>query len=129
MYDVNITNNFWYLITVVEDGDKESTVDPGGGTAQYTNWGTVRISVPGMGDIFFKDLGDTKLPEYTDPKIAWTEYTWGGIVRYQGVDAYFRYEGQGKIKMTLDDLGTLDLEFDKGGGMLTGIPEIKTTIS
>jgi hypothetical protein len=79
------------------------------------NWGSNAINVAWMGDINFIDLGDQKLSGYTNPELPWTEHTWGGLVRYQGLDAYFRYEGQGQVELVVDRFGSLSLHFEQGG--------------
>lgn len=120
MYNVSFTNNYHFGLTVALGGEN---IAPGGGTGQFDGWGTTYITVPGMGEILFIDLGDTKLPEYTDPKIGWTENTWGGLIRFQGVEAYFRYEGGGEVTAELDSNGTLNLNFAQGG-MIIALPDI-----
>jgi hypothetical protein len=39
----------------------------------------------------------------------------GGLVRYQGLDAYFRYEGQGQVELVVDRFGSVSLHFEQGG--------------
>ncbi|PYS92438.1 MAG: hypothetical protein DMF64_09145 [Acidobacteria bacterium] len=68
-----------------------------------------------MGDILFFDLGEKKLAPYTHPKIAWTGKKWGGLIRYRGLDAYFRYEGTGHVAIVIDEYGSIHLHFDQGG--------------
>jgi len=111
MYDVTITNNYIYPFFV--DTGNQAFVP--GQTYQFKGWGTHLIHVAGMGDINFIDLGDRKLPGYANPKIPWTNSTWGGLIRYCGLDAYFRYEGGGQVKAVLDEVGSLSLHFDQGG--------------
>jgi hypothetical protein len=120
MYNVSFTNNYHFGLTVALGGEN---IAPGGGTGQFNDWGTTYITVPGMGDILFIDLGDTKLNRFTDPNLPWTEKTWGGLIRFQGIEAYFRYEGQGEVTATLDGNGTLNLNFTQGG-MVVALPDI-----
>ncbi|NNE99957.1 MAG: hypothetical protein HKN25_13130 [Pyrinomonadaceae bacterium] len=123
MYTVNIQNDFFFPISVTEVGNKVSTVKPEGGNQTYKNWGLARLSIPGMGEALFFDLGKTKLDQYTNPNLSWTNYTWGVLIRYQGVDAYYRYNQVGSMRATFDKYGTLHMEFDEGG-METALPEI-----
>lgn len=113
MYDVTVTNNYLYPLFL--DGGNEVFAPPNGGGAMRNNWGSHVINVPGMGDINFLDLGDKKLDEFTTPKLPWTEATWGGLVRYRNLDAYFRYEGQGKADIVVNQWGSVQLHFAKGG--------------
>jgi hypothetical protein len=97
MYNLSITNN--YFASLFMDGGNQVIAEPNGGTGHLTNWGTHMLNIWGMGDLLFSDLGAKKLDAYTNPKIPWTQATWGGIVRYRGLEAYFRYEGQGQVNV------------------------------
>ena len=129
MYDVTVTNNYHWELT---SGGPEvrpippDPIPPNGGKISYKNWGTCYINVPGMGEINFIDLGDRKLPEFTSPDIPWTESTWGGLIRYRGVDAYFRYEGQGTVEVVVDSIGGVSLHFPQGG-MIVNLPDMVAT--
>jgi hypothetical protein len=86
---------------------------------QFPHWSGIHtINVQGMGDILFLDLGDRKLEKYTHEKIEWTKKTWGGLIRYRGLDAYFRYEGTGHVNVVIDEQGSVHLKFDQGGMMV-----------
>ncbi|MGE3800427.1 MAG: hypothetical protein AB7H80_05360 [Candidatus Kapaibacterium sp.] len=126
MYDVKITNNYHLALIPGGSGVRPIPPDPippNGGTQSYTGWGTVYVEVPGMGLINFLDLGDKKLAEFTNPAIPWTEATWGGLIRYRGIDAYFRYEGQGSVEVVVDAIGSVSLTFAQGG-MIVNIPDM-----
>jgi hypothetical protein len=122
MYDVSITNNYVYGVAASAppppEGSGYRIIGPGE-SGTYTNWGNGYIPVPGMGPINFIDLGDRKLNAYTSPEIPWTQATWGGVVRYRGLDAYFRYEGQGKVEVVIDAVGSVSLHFPQGGMMVS----------
>ena len=124
MYDVSITNNYIYPLFL--DGGTQVLAPPNGGKAQLTKWGNHRVNVPGMGDINFIDLADYKLDGYTNPKIPWTESTWGGLVRYGGLDAYFRYEGGGQVELVVDRFGSANLHFAQGG-MVISLDDLTVT--
>jgi hypothetical protein len=121
MYDVSITNN--YIYSLFQDGGNQIIAGPNGGKAVLKNWGSHVLNVWGMGDINFIDIADKKLPEYTNPKLPWTNSTWGGIVRYMGIEAYFRYEGQGAVELVLDQYGSVSLHFPQGG-MQISLPDL-----
>ena len=111
-FNVTMTNNY---VTGVFVDNGNRIFDPGH-TYQFEKWsGHHTILIPGMGDINIVDLGATKLKPYTNPKIPWTEYQWGGVVRYRGLDAYFRYEGGGHITIVIDQVGSITVHFDQGG--------------
>lgn len=105
MYNLKVTNNYIWPLTA-SDG---SQVKQNGGTASYDNQGNMYLTIPGMTEICFLDLGDHKLPGYPIPT-----QTWGALVRYGGVEAYYRYEGQGQLELTIDNLGTCTLKTTNG---------------
>ena len=112
MFDVTVTNNYVWGFFI--DGGNQVFVP--GQTHQFPHWsGNHRIDVTGMGDILILDLGDKQLKPFTTPKIPWTEKTWGGVVRYRGLDAYLRYEGTGHLTIVIDSVGSVKLNFDQGG--------------
>ena len=113
MYNVSITNN--YIYSMFMDGGNRIIAGPNGGKAHLTDWGNHALNLAWMGDINFIDLGKKKLDPYTDPKLPWTEATFGGLIRYRGQDAYFRYEGQGQVDLVVDDVGSVHLHFPQGG--------------
>jgi hypothetical protein len=119
MFDVTITSS--YLGGYFVDGGNQ--VFPN--KAQFPNWrGNHTIQVMGMGDILILDLADKKLDKYTSDKIPWTKMTWGGVVRYRGLDAYFRYEGQGSIEINIDLVGSVKLRFKEHGGMMVNLADL-----
>ena len=133
MYDVSITNNYMYGLRVdvagappPPPGGGYQPVQPGGGKAEYKGWGGGTIDVFGMGQILFLDLGNRKLDGYTNPKLPWTQMTWGGLVRYRGLDAYLRYEGAGKVDLVVDEVGSIGLHFSHGG-MVIDVPDVTVT--
>ena len=115
MFDLTVTNNYVWGFFV----DGGNRVFEQGQTYQFPHWsGNHIIAVSGMGDILIRDLGEEKLKPYTDPKIPWTEKKWGGVVRYRGLDAYFRYEGVGHLTIVIDNVGSINLHFEQGGMMI-----------
>lgn len=121
MYTVNVTNNYFQvmygnMVPVPPGGGyRVWQVDPNGGKQSIGPLGNFQLDVPSMGPILFIDMGDTKLPQYTDPKLPWTEQTWGGLIRYMGEEAYFRYEGGGVVNLVVDQYGSIVLNFPLGG--------------
>ncbi len=122
MYTVSVINNYIYPLTL--DGGSTSAVDANGGKAEFKDWGSHYLSVPGMGGINFIDMGDKKLEDYTNPELPWTEATWGGLIRYRNLDAYFRYEGGGKVDVVVDQFGSVTLHFGTGGGMIINLDDL-----
>lgn len=123
MFDVTVTAKYAAGF-MIDNGNR--IFDPGQ-TYQFPHWsGQHTIHLYGMGDINFIDLGDRKLTQYTDPKLPWTEKTWGGVIRYRGLDAYFRYEGTGHVKVVIDEVGSVNLHFDQGG-MIVNLADLTVT--
>ena len=113
MYTLNITNNYFQEVggSIVPHGGSGYQVwpvPPNGGSASVPNLGNFELTVPSMGPILFIDIGNTKLPQYTNPKLPWTEQTWGGVIRYKSEEAYFRYEGGGVVAPVGGDSELLD---------------------
>ncbi len=123
MYDVHITNNYIYDISLEGSSD---TVSAKGGTKTFTGWGSHILHVPGMGEMNFLDLGDKKLAQYTNPDLPWTECTWGGLVRYKGLDVYFRYEGGGGLNVEFNSHGCAVATFTRNGGMVVSLDDLST---
>ena len=116
MFDVTVTNN--YVSPFFYDGGNR-LFEPGQ-TYQFPHQkGHHTIQIPGMGDVNIIDLADKKLNQYTNPKLPWTEKTWGGVIRYRGLDAYFRYEGTGHFTIVIDQVGSISIHFDQGGMMVS----------
>ncbi|BBL76741.1 hypothetical protein [Methylomagnum ishizawai] len=112
MYSVDLKNNY-SLAVFMDDGNR--LIGP---HEIFPGWGTHRLNIRGMGDLAFFDLGDYKIARFTNKDIPWTLYTWGGLIRYRGQEAYFRYEGNGVVNVELDRWGGVKLNFPQGGMMV-----------
>ena len=121
MYDVTIKSD--YHAFFVDGGNRVF----GPGSYQFPHWsGNHIVSIPGMGDINLIDLADRKLAKYTNDKIPWTKFALGGLIRYRGLEAYFRYEGQGLVEIAIDNLGSVNLTF-RQGGMIIKLDDLTVT--
>ncbi len=119
MFDVSITSE--YLWGYFVDGGNQ--IPPS--HTVYPHWkGHHTIQVLGMGEILILDLVDKKLDKYTNDKLPWTKMNWGGVVRYRGLDAYFRYEGVGSIDIKIDLVGSVSLRFKEHGGMIVNLADL-----
>ena len=123
MFNLTVTNNYVAGFSM----DNGNQIFAPGQTYQFPNLSGLHfIQIPGMGQINIVDLGATKLNRYTNPKIPWTQFTWGGVVRYSGLDAYFRYEGQGQITIVIDQVGSATVHFEQGG-MMVDLADLQVT--
>jgi hypothetical protein len=84
----------------------------------FKDRGSLVLTIPGMVDMNFIDLGDKKLPGFPMPK-----ETWGVLVRYSNIEAYYRYEGSGTLTATFDTLGTCTLTTSNGSIIPISMPE------
>jgi hypothetical protein len=85
-----------------------------GQSGEYGNRSSGYFEIPGMGLLNVVDLGSRKLDQYTNPGLPWTQLPLGGVIRYRGLDAYFRYSGAGRVEVTVDAIGSISLHFDQG---------------
>src|SRR5215211_7577869 len=120
MFTLNVTNNYFqqvggHFVPIQGDGFRVWPIDPNGGKATITELGNFELTVPSMGTVLVRDLGNAKLPQYTNPNIPWTNLTWGGLLRYRGDEAYFRYEGTGVVNLVVDTHGSVTVSFPQGG--------------
>lgn len=113
MYNVKITNNYIYDITV----GSSDTVAKNGGSQQFTNWGSHIITIPGMDEVNCIDLGDKKLDGFP------LKETWGALFRYANDEIYYRYEGQGEVEMVIDNLGALTVSTNFSS-IVISLPEL-----
>ncbi len=116
MYDILLTNN--YIYSIFMDGGNRIMAAPNGGKGTIVDWGSHSLNLAWMGDINFIDMGEYKIPEFTHKDIPWSNLKWGGLIRYQGLEAYFRYEGKGEVKVVVDRFGGVNLSFKQGGMMV-----------
>jgi len=115
MFNLTVTNNGPFSF-FFDGGNRPFTP---GQTYQFPQLAGLHIiQTSGMGDVLFVDLGEKKLDPYTTPKIPWTLKPLGGVIRYRGLDAYFRYQGVGNVTMVIDLVGSISVHFDQGGMMV-----------
>lgn len=113
MYNLTVINNYNQDI-----GASNGVTIAKGANHVFNDRGSIYLTVPGMGEINFIDLGDYKLPGYPIPK-----ETWGVLVRYSNIEAYYRYEGQGQLTATIDNLGICTLTTSNGSMITISLPE------
>lgn len=112
MYTVDITTHYRYDLKT-SDG-KTLKSGQGWGLGHFTGY----IIVPGMGEINFHDLGNTKIKGYD------LKETWGVLMRYKTVEMYNRYEGEGHIILMLDKYGDL-VTNARGSRQIISLQELK----
>lgn len=113
MYTLTVTNNYIHNI----EASNGVTIFKNK-IHNFIDRGSLVLRIPGMADMNFIDLADKKLPGYPQPK-----ETWGVLIRYSNIEAYYRYEGSGMLNATFDNLGTCILTTSNGTMLPISIPE------
>jgi hypothetical protein len=93
MWNITIVNNFVYPVYF-----EGVTIEPGQTLPWPTAFGCAYITVPGIGQVNFTDIGETKISGFL-------KETWGILISYQGDEIEFRYEGGGKLQVTINQFG------------------------
>lgn len=123
MYDLTVHNNFRYPVQVegtpVKGPDIDVTVAQAGGHDTFKNLGFVVLTTPGLGQMLCFDLGDKKLPGYDNPS-----ETWGVLFRFHQTEVYYRYEGQGALTITINEIGLLEFKISNGTAIEIQLQEI-----
>jgi len=70
--------------------------------ASFKNLGNFRLAIPGAGEIHLIDIGERKLAGFS-------RATWGVLIRYQGEECEYRYEGGGELSLNVNDLGQVEI--------------------
>ncbi|MCK5055957.1 MAG: hypothetical protein KAT34_04840 [Candidatus Aminicenantes bacterium] len=110
MYNVEVTNHYKYDLTT--DTGKVIKKEEGVGLGHFAGI----ITVPGMGQLNFFDLGDKKLPGFD------LKETWGILLRYKTIEVYNRYEGEGHIILVVNPHGEI-ITNARGSIELISLPE------
>ena len=117
MYNTKFTNNYIYSLSL----DGGGAIDKGS-TANFENWGSHIIEIPGLGSLNFIDLGDKKIQGYTGE--GYPNQTWGALIRFHMTEIYFRYEGQGSIEVTVDQYGNVEVHMVNGTAINISLEEL-----
>lgn len=113
MYKLTVENNYGRNI-----GASNGVTIEKGKSFVFEKQGSLFLMIPGMGEMNFIDLGDYKIPGYPQPK-----ETWGVLVRYSNIEAYYRYEGGGRLTATINKLGACTLTTSNGSMIPISLPE------
>jgi len=114
MYNLAVNNNYNQEIAI-----SNGQTIPKGQNLVLDNMDSVILTIPGMGDMNLISLGEKKLDGYPEPI-----ETWGLLIRYKSIEAYYRYEGQGKLKIIIDNLGTCKITTTNGKVLAISLPEL-----
>lgn len=104
MYTLTVNNNYIQNI-----GSSNGVTITTKSNHVFNDRGSIIFTIPGMGEMNFIDLGNKKIPGFPEPS-----QTWGVLVRYRTIEAYYRYEGGGELTATIDNLGTCTLTTANG---------------
>lgn len=114
MYNLTVDNNYSQEIAI-----SNGQAIPKGQSLVLDNMDSVILTIPGMGDVNFISLGEKKLDGYSIPV-----ETWGLLIRYKSIEAYYRYDDQGKLKIIIDNLGTCKITTTNGKVLAISLPEL-----
>jgi hypothetical protein len=101
MWTLTLTNNY-HSIVIANDNEGSHNVNPNSQYQNATPLGNAYLTIPGLGQANFIDLGDNHIGG-DGPQ------TWGVLINYQGEAWVFRYEGGGELNATLTSYGVLQL--------------------
>lgn len=112
MFNLHFTNNYIQPLNI--NGE---IVPPNGGTRSTgACGGNFIITAPGLNVFTLTDLGETKIPGYE------LTQTWGILIRYETVEIYSRYEGEGEYNILFDKFGDVSVETLNGSSILIRLP-------
>ncbi len=113
MYTLTVKNNY-----SLDIGASTGVTIEKGKSFVFNKRGSLFLMIPGMAEMNFIDLGDHKLSGYPFPK-----ETWGVLVRYSNIEAYYRYEGGGELTAVIDLYGSCTLTTTNGSMITISLPE------
>jgi hypothetical protein len=97
-------------------GKGESGSIHGGMTPDFKKLGNFRLVVPGMGEVNLLDIADRHIANFS-------KSTWGVLISYQGAECEYRYEGEGHLNVTVNELGQVELT-GEGNLIQTDLPSL-----
>lgn len=106
MWNLTVNNNYYAQITVLGE-----VLNPGQSVTWPTALGNGIISIPGLSEINFQDIGDKQIGGFS-------KATWGVLISFHGEEVVFRYEGGGQINVTINWLGQAELSGNGGFSQL-----------
>ena len=114
MFYVNVSNS--YALDVVINGQTSVPYGHTGSTGRTK--GTQTVAVPWVGTVLVLDLAQDKIDGYP------LKETWGVLLRYCGLELYYRYEGDGAIDLTVDAYGNVNVTQVQGSAMIIRMDEL-----
>ncbi|HEX8274259.1 MAG TPA: hypothetical protein VF615_16605 [Longimicrobiaceae bacterium] len=108
MWNLTVSTSYAYAITVYDVAVGQHQVAPR--DPPYTvpkPLGNVVVTVPGLGEINFLDIGDQQIGGFS-------KATWGVLISYQGEEVVFRYEGGGQVTLAVNGFGQAKLSGNGG---------------
>jgi len=117
MYNLTIINNFSLPVEILTAG-RATTISADGGTNTQDSLGTLVANVTGIGNVLFLDLGEKEIEGYA------LSGKYGGLVRFEGLEIYFRYDDQANLQVTVDQYGSLSCEVQGGSAIVISLPEL-----
>lgn len=108
MWNLTVSNAYAYGITVSASNVGQHLVSPRDPAYVLPKaQGNVVVTVPGLGEINFLDIGDQQIGGFS-------KATWGVLISYQGEEVVFRYEGGGQLTLNVNGFGQAKLSGNGG---------------
>jgi hypothetical protein len=115
-FKLNVDNQFAYEILIPE-GAGSTVIEPGqSGFTQIVE--NSIISIPGMGPILILDVSSQTIWDFP------VKGKYGVLIRYQGTEAYYRYDTAGELTMTFSFAGDFVLSTNSGDLIEIKLPGI-----
>lgn len=120
MFNIKIVNQFRYSgILKNTDAKGEWVINYNHTSSEIKNLTSALLQIYTIGDVSLLDLGEKKIEGYPYP----TE-KYGLLIRCHSTEVYYRYEQQGDIVLTIDELGCYNIEVKNGTAIHIKLPEL-----
>lgn len=111
MFIIHLQNNYYNPVTIAGNA-----VQPNSTFTYGPKGGSFTIESKGINVFNVIDLARKKVPGYE------LKQTWGVLFRYDTVEVYSRYEGNGEYTVTIDELGDIQIKTINGSSLLISLP-------
>jgi hypothetical protein len=113
-YTLKVQTKFYAPLPFAKNGESGSIHV--GMNPEFKKLGWFRLTVPGMGELTLLDVADKKISN-----VPFMQATWGVLISYQGQECEYRYEGEGEVRVSVNELGQIELD-GNGKFLLTDLP-------
>lgn len=120
MFNIKIVNQFRYSgILKNTEAKKEWVINHHYTSSEIKDLSSALLQIYTIGEVTFLDLGEKKIEGYPYP----TE-KYGLLIRCHSTEVYYRFDQQGDIVLTIDELGCYNVEIKNGTAVEIKLPEL-----